>query len=67
MVQPPGPPGEVLTVAETAARLKVSTATVYAMCERGELPHFRVMNSIRVLAGALAALCEGRAKPGRAR
>lgn len=39
---------DVLTVREVAALLKVSTATVYAMVERGELEHFRVVNSIRV-------------------
>ncbi|MBE2252869.1 MAG: helix-turn-helix domain-containing protein [Myxococcus sp.] len=38
----------VLTVREVAALLRVSTATVYAMVERGELEHFRVVNSIRV-------------------
>jgi len=26
----------------------VSTATVYALCERGELPHVRVSNAIRL-------------------
>jgi excisionase family DNA binding protein len=45
--------GEVLTL------LKVSTATVYAMVERGQLEHFRVMNSIRVPRAALARLAGG--------
>jgi excisionase family DNA binding protein len=31
-----------------AARLRISTATVYAICERGELAHVRVSNAIRV-------------------
>jgi excisionase family DNA binding protein len=51
--------GEVLTVREVAALLKVSTATVYAMVERGQLEHFRVMNSIRVPRAALARLAGG--------
>jgi len=54
VVQPGGADG-LLTVRETAARLKVSTATVYALCERGELAHFRVLNSIRVRVADLDA------------
>ena len=45
-------PGQVvglLTVAEVAKRLAVSRATVYALCERGELRHLRVSNAIRVI------------------
>ena len=51
---------EVLTVGEVAALLKVSTATVYAMVERRELEHFRVMNSIRVPRAALERLTGGK-------
>ena len=32
----------------TAARLGVCRATAYELCERGELPHIRVLNAIRV-------------------
>jgi excisionase family DNA binding protein len=39
----------LLTVKEAAAVLRVCTATVYAMIERGELPHVRVSNSIRIV------------------
>jgi excisionase family DNA binding protein len=42
-------------VREAAAVLRVYTATVYKLCERGELPHLRVSNAIRVLASDLAA------------
>jgi excisionase family DNA binding protein len=38
----------LLTVREVAARLRTSTATVYALCDRGELPHARVSNAIRI-------------------
>ena len=38
----------LLSVREVAARLGVSTATVYKLCERGELPHVRVSNAIRI-------------------
>jgi len=40
--------GDLLTVREVAKRLRVSTATVYALVERGELAHLRVSNAIRV-------------------
>jgi excisionase family DNA binding protein len=51
---------EVLTVREVAALLKVSTATVYAMVERGDLEHFRVTNAIRVRRSSLARVMGGR-------
>ncbi len=38
----------LLSVREAAARLDVSTATVYKLCERDELPHVRVSNAIRI-------------------
>jgi len=37
----------VLTVREVAALLRVSTATIYTLVEKGELAHFRVSNAIR--------------------
>ena len=40
---------QVLTVREVAAMLRVCTATVYDMIERGELEHVRVSNAIRVV------------------
>ena len=41
-------PDRLLTVREVAARLAVCTATVYALCERGELRHVRVASAIRI-------------------
>jgi len=46
-----------LKVGEVAERLGVSTATVYALCKRGELAHLRFANSIRVSERVLEALC----------
>ncbi len=46
---------EFLTVREVARALRVCTATVYRMCERGELGHVRAANAIRVSAASLAA------------
>ena len=40
--------GPYLTVREVAARLRLSTATVYRLCESGGLQHARVSNAIRV-------------------
>jgi len=38
----------LLSVREVAARLGVSTATVYTLCESGELRHVRISNAIRI-------------------
>jgi excisionase family DNA binding protein len=51
-----GPPGPLLTVRETARLLRVSTATVYKLCARGELVHVRVLNVIRIPSGAVGTL-----------
>jgi excisionase family DNA binding protein len=48
-------PEELLTVREVAARLRLSTATVYKLCTRGDLPHVRILNSIRVTPSGLNA------------
>ena len=40
--------GPFLTVREVAARLRLSTATVYRLCESSGLEHVRVSNAIRV-------------------
>jgi excisionase family DNA binding protein len=38
----------LLTVREVAERLGVCTAAIYGLCGRGELPHVRVSNAIRI-------------------
>jgi Helix-turn-helix domain len=53
-----GPP--LLSVRRVAGQLGVCTATVYALCARGALPHVRVLNAIRVAPGDLEAFVEGR-------
>jgi excisionase family DNA binding protein len=45
----------LLTVRDVARLLKVSTATVYRLASRGELPHVRVSNAIRVARKDLGA------------
>jgi excisionase family DNA binding protein len=53
----------LLTVKEAARRLKVSTATVYSLCESGRLRHVRIStHSIRIAAidlKAYVAACRG--------
>jgi excisionase family DNA binding protein len=51
-----GPPARLLTVREAARLLRVSTATVYKLCARGELAHVRVLNVIRIPSGAVGTL-----------
>ena len=46
-------PERFLTVREAARRLKVSTATVYKACARGEMPCVRVVNVLRIPEGGL--------------
>lgn len=46
--------GPLLTVKEAAERLRVSTATVYALCNAGRLARVRIStHSIRIAAGDL--------------
>lgn len=47
-------PAALLTVREVAEQLHVSAAGVYALCERGELAHARVLNAIRIAPADLA-------------
>ena len=37
-----------LTVVEVAEKLRVSTMTVYRLCQSNELPHVRIGQSIRI-------------------
>lgn len=51
----------LLTVAETAERLRCSRALVYQLCERGRLPHHRLgvgRGTIRVSEGDLEMFLE---------
>ena len=48
------PADRLLTVREVAAFLNVCRDTVYQLCTRGDLPHVRVLNAIRVTPADLA-------------
>jgi excisionase family DNA binding protein len=50
----------LLSVGAVAERLGVCSATVYRLCERGELPHVRIVNSIRIRPEDLRAFLEQR-------
>jgi len=49
-----------LTAAEAAELLGVCRDTVYRMCDRGELPHVRFANFLRVPLADLEAFITGR-------
>ncbi len=49
-----GGAADLLTAATVARKLGVCTATVYKLCERGELAHVRILNAIRVAPADLA-------------
>jgi excisionase family DNA binding protein len=51
--------GRLLRVAEVAEQLGVCNATVYRLCESGDLLHVRVVNSIRVRPKDLAEYMAG--------
>jgi len=53
----------LLSIKEVATQLGVCRAVAYRLCERGELPHVRISNAIRVAAAALAAYLASRGKP----
>jgi excisionase family DNA binding protein len=46
----------LISVRQTARLLGVGSATVYRLCDRGELPHFRVLSAIRIDPGAVKRL-----------
>jgi excisionase family DNA binding protein len=57
----------LLTVKEAAARVKTSTATVYALCESGRLAYARISTHvIRIAAADLEAYVRGRRLEGKA-
>jgi excisionase family DNA binding protein len=62
-----GGKAHLLSVQAVAARLGVSRATVYGLVARGDLPHFRISNAVRVapadLDGYLVTLRSGCATP----
>lgn len=53
-------PGRMLTVRDVAERLGVCRATVYRLCERGDLPHIRVSNAVRIAHADLESFLRGR-------
>lgn len=50
---------QLLTAAEVADQLRVSTMTIYRLIRSGELPAVRVGRNYRVRADELAAYLEG--------
>ncbi len=59
-------PGEILTIREVAAILKVGTKTTYSMAQSGELPGFKVGGQWRFRRGDIDAWIQDRIrKSGR--
>jgi excisionase family DNA binding protein len=48
-------PDSLLTPAEVARRLRLCTETVRRLCRRGELPHVRIVDYVRIRPADLAA------------
>jgi excisionase family DNA binding protein len=57
----------LLNVREVAERLRICTATVYRLCESGELGHVRISNVVRVPESALRAFMESSRRLRRGR
>ena len=57
---PSGVQGVLLSVAAAAVQLGVCKATVYALCALGQLPHARILNTIRIAPGDLKAFVAAR-------
>ena len=53
----------LLTVTEVAKLLQVCRATVYKLCDKGELAHARILNSIRIARTDLADLIRRKSIP----
>jgi excisionase family DNA binding protein len=53
----------LLTVREAADRLRVGTWAVYRLCQTGELPHVRIIDSIRLRPADLAAFVAASREP----
>jgi excisionase family DNA binding protein len=58
-------PGDLLTVREFAALLRVSRAIIYRLVQAGVLPAVRVSNAIRIPPVALDGLRSRLARPNR--
>lgn len=55
---------ELLTVPETANRLRLSRSKTYSLVQRGEIPVVRIGSSVRVPAAKLTAWLEARTTSG---
>ena len=62
-----GGKARLLSVKEAADRLGVCTATIYTLCDRGELAHVRVLNAIRIAPTDLAAFVRAHRRSGALR
>jgi excisionase family DNA binding protein len=52
-------------VREVASALRVCTATIYSLCERGKLPHSRIGTVIRISSTDPESILQANLKLGR--
>jgi len=55
----------LLSVRQAAGLLGLSAATVYKLCSDGDLPHARILNTIRIVLADLAVFVEVRMHTSR--
>jgi excisionase family DNA binding protein len=60
-----GGPDSLLAPAEVARRLRLCTETVRRLCRKGELPHVRIVDNVRIRPADLAAFVSSRRHSGR--
>jgi excisionase family DNA binding protein len=53
----------LLSVKQVAEHLGMTTATVYGLCATGRLAHVRILNTIRIAPGDLAAFIDSHRAP----
>jgi excisionase family DNA binding protein len=56
---------ELLRVEQVAKKLQLGTATVYRLCQRGEIPSVRIGTAVRIPAGALDEWLQRQIQPPR--
>ena len=65
MVKSAARSGPLLSVRQVAKLLGVCPATVYRLCDRGQFPHYRVLNAIRVDPGIVKRFLAASRRGGR--
>jgi len=62
LLESDGQERRLLSVRDAATQLGMCTATVYGLCAAGELPHVRILNTIRIQSADLRDFVAARRK-----